>query len=641
MDKYADSSISEDEAKKLANNFLTIRKTKRSKVTRTLNSIDFLNVSNEDSKFYLDKLKSMRDDLNKVNEDTMNIMLSFEFWSTDEFESQSESCDSYDDDIRRAIVKLNNIVDSGNHATNTSGHDPKLLLPKIDLPKFDGTPETYDKFIASFETMVSRYKLSNFEKYSYLLKQLSGNAKSLIETLPVSELTFDAAKSLLDKAFCCKLDQQYAVLAKLSKIKLGPDSDPYKWICDARSLKDQFERLNIDSDLILQYFLWEGLNDNFKAQYVGILNQSKPNLSDILEHAFEANKRYKEFGNVPTKCKSEKSNNLNPPSTDKSLSLAVQVDTNKPKIKFYGCILCSSGSESNVTHKINQCPVFTDAAAKVKKLKELKACTKCGFTNHTNINCKFHFTQSCYKCKGWHYSYLCILPNVQNSSASGLSNTSKTSVGKKSMETKPEKKSTNQLVQFAVQNTEFNSVILPTFIAKIGTTKKRTKNIHGLLDSASQSSFIKTDLAIKLNLKIINRDITVTVYGFNEEKKYTTNLVELPLWIDNEHYKITAMCIPKIRTDICVPHISDVLLDFERKGYPLADSTLNDKSCSEVELLLGMDNSSILPFKSISFGNGNLHSIFLESPLGVMLVGDVKKMLPNLEFLPCFNQTSQ
>ncbi len=171
------------------------------------------------------------------------------------------------------------------------------------MPKFSGQPEEYNKFIRSFEGVIERYQLSSYEKYVYLVRQLTGSAKLLIENLSVENLDYKSARELLDGAFCSKLDQQYSILDRLSKLKLNDNDDPYRWICETRVLKHHIEKLKIDSDLMLQYFMWKGLNDSFKSIFVSICNTSKPSLEQMMENSFEANKHYNEFKSASARQK--------------------------------------------------------------------------------------------------------------------------------------------------------------------------------------------------------------------------------------------------------------------------------------------------------------------------------------------------
>ena len=276
------------------------------------------------------------------------------------------------------------------------------MLGKLELPKFNGDLDDYNRFIVSFEAIISKYQLSPFEKYSYLIKQLSGNARALIETIPASDLTYDTAKRLLDEAFCNKLTQQYAVIEKLASLKLKSNEDPYKWICSARVLADQVNTLQISSELFTQYFLWGSLSEDLKAIFVSITNSSKPDLDELLNNAFEASNRFKEFL-VKTKIqKSEKPKNylVDEQAKPQTIALASNVKSfspiNQPERRFQNsrnCSLCSyDKSPAANTHSLSHCKKYESTQSKLDKIRLTNGCVLCGHTNHCSDNCFFHFS---------------------------------------------------------------------------------------------------------------------------------------------------------------------------------------------------------------------------------------------------------
>ncbi len=483
--------------------------------------------------------------------------------------------------------------------------------------------------------MIEKYSLSDYEKYIYLLRQLSGNAKALIETMSVSDLSYSIARELLDKAFCSKIDQQYAVIARLSKLKMGQQDDPYRWICESRSLKDQVDRLAIDSNLFVQYFLWEGLNESFRAQYVGITNTSKPSLDQILEHSFEANNRYKEFGMKSVRPKIyETIENTN---FNETVTLAAQIkdpmETKKGGTLKGGCLLCLADSSPHAAnHRMYQCLVYPNAAMKCSKLKSLNACLKCGFTNHGTKDCKYNFSRTCIICDKLHFSYLCMHVSKDNVIKS-QNNVSKVSTLDVKINRNKTKGTINQLVQLAIENKEFDKVLLPTFSLEIENKSKGKLELTCLLDTASQASFLLEEIVNKLNLKIVE-DLEITIDGFNEKKTYLTKLVELDLIVDGHCRTIRAISIPKIRTSIVIPEVANVVHKFREMGYELADKKLNGKIYNNIELLIGMDNGSIFPIETVLYGTETEKSMYLKSSLGIILLGSVTKMIKNMKNVP-------
>ena len=58
---------------------------------------------------------------------------------------------------------------------------------------------------------MNKFNLTPFQKFSYLEKQLSGSAKDLGNSIPMSDMDYQTARALLDKAFLDNAAQQNAV----------------------------------------------------------------------------------------------------------------------------------------------------------------------------------------------------------------------------------------------------------------------------------------------------------------------------------------------------------------------------------------------------------------------------------------------
>ena len=102
------------------------------------------------------------------------------------------------------------------------------------------------------------------------------------------------AKQLLDKVYLSKEAQQFAILDRLSKLRMS-DSEPFKWISEVNVIKEQCNGLSINTDIVLQYFFWHSLSEQFRQQLISISNNSRPTLTQIMDNIFEANNRIKEM----------------------------------------------------------------------------------------------------------------------------------------------------------------------------------------------------------------------------------------------------------------------------------------------------------------------------------------------------------
>ena len=314
--KIADQKLFDDVTNSDMQKLIANRSAKRSQATKAVNKIDTQldNLSEPDLKHYHAKLNELYQILTELDNDINSFLLTEQIWDMNKFQDESDRCDIYLDYIGKAIQKLTikldeltktntsqiNSASSNFQATPTSSH--KVPLPYIDLPKFDGNAASYSRFIHSFESLIAKYNLEPIEKYSYLLKQVSGPARKLIESVALSDLNYDDAKQLLDDAYCDKLTQQSSVIQQFIDLKMGPEpADALVWISNARILTQQLSKLNIESEDFARFFLWRSMQSSFKRELIAVSNETKPSLQTVQDSLFKANSRYQESAKLSSK----------------------------------------------------------------------------------------------------------------------------------------------------------------------------------------------------------------------------------------------------------------------------------------------------------------------------------------------------
>lgn len=85
--------------------------------------------------------------------------------------------------------------------TNKSQTPHLSRLPKIELPRFCGNYDEWNKFSQLFLKMISRNELDEIDKIYYLHSSLSGDAAQLIKHLPLIESSFETAWNLLKSQY--------------------------------------------------------------------------------------------------------------------------------------------------------------------------------------------------------------------------------------------------------------------------------------------------------------------------------------------------------------------------------------------------------------------------------------------------------
>ena len=619
------------------------RSGKRQSATKSIKYIsdNLGSFSIELCKSYLDKLKTLKDELISLDYRINSRLIIEHSLSDEQYAHELEREEEYLDEIRLIFEMVTSQVNrltasaseaAGGGVTAHVNSQQKITLPSIELPTFDGKPEAFHKFITSFENLISRYNLSSFEKFTYLIKQLSGPARKILESLNLHESNYESAKKLLTEAFSDKLSQQFSVISDLIMLKLRSDSkDAYTWIGDARLLTEQVRSLNITSDIFTQYFLLNSMNSEMKKIFTEITRKSKPNLEEINDSMFEANTRYVELRRSSPIVPVQKSINIVSEQNTAAVT-AVAVNSNSPK-----CSLCSYDSTEN-THKLSECVIYNDCRSRISKLKAINGCDRCGFVNHNSQNCNFKFRKPCYYCSGYHMSFLCNKNESLDSNEKNLpvSNVKK-SVKNKSKVNKQNFQNTtssNSTTTVSMSIGAFNDVILPTATAYLEYPNKSV-GIRVFKDTGSQCTFVKGTPDSIANSELISY-VDLNVKGINSIEKYKAPIIRFPLMLPGQgKVFVKAICRENLNTEALAPGLNKLASYLKNKGVNLADKNIDQDKLSNISLILGSDNCHILPIVQRDFSiDDQVFSCIFDTPSGVMLVGSVECYNKNLKAFP-------
>lgn len=588
------------------------------------------------------KVKRMQDSVNILDTEIDSFIVTSDRWSANEYASECEWMEYYQDlsdnlivrleckldELQRPIVAQDAQQNVGGNNVNASNnlHSNRLKLPQMELPTFDGRPEMFEQFIVSFEQSIQRFSLSEYEKFSLLVKQVSGAAKMIIDSVRPDEQTYSVAKDLMTKAFSDKTCQIFSVINRLTSIEFSSIEKSFEWISEARTLAAQVKRLQIDGNCVVQYFLWNSLPEFVKTQFMNVNNVSKPDLDSILDTAFDVFNRLRDT-----------------PSTSSKQRTAVALTTNFAKSadnfnnynssyagKSDSCALCEFENISDSGHKILNCPKFSSPDEKLSIINKAGGCVRCGKLNHNVTSCRFRFSGKCKNCGTYHAYFLCSQKVHKNSNvkASGKKYEGKNVPKSTDKNLKPKSVEAN-IVQYNVMSVTSNENIIPTFTAEVG----KFPNVRCMFDPAAQITFASQNLLNKVKYKVIDNNIKVNISGFNISKTTTTKLVELKLKLNNKvsPYNIKAIIVPEIRSKVNT-NIDDLVKSFNDADIKLADGYLSSEYESVVDILFGVDNVHMLPVHSCSFGHGDLSAVFYCCQ-GVMLAGNVDTLRMNVPHL--------
>ena len=118
--------------------------------------------------------------------------------------------------------------------------------------------------------------MSQYERYICLEKQLSNEPLILIKSLQGVNKRFEEEKELLLKAFSSPTLRKFVIIKRLTALKLANSSDTYSCIEEMRSVLSIVRTMKVDIEDILQFFVWRSLPEEFKTQFVHIINDNLP-----------------------------------------------------------------------------------------------------------------------------------------------------------------------------------------------------------------------------------------------------------------------------------------------------------------------------------------------------------------------------
>ncbi|XP_068225059.1 uncharacterized protein [Palaemon carinicauda] len=546
-----------------------------------------------------------------------------------------DACEQYKTKIQESISTLQNLPQVRHLPIDIQSHQSLLKSPHAPLPTFNSTEgEDLGKFFVEFEQTLSKFKFPEYDKLLLLKQQVKGRALTLINILDVQSQSYADAKALLEKALGSREVQIFNTIKQISSIKLSDDDDPFEYIGKVSNLVASVKTLNIDVDMFLQFFFWNGLNEKFKCHMTAITNKIRPSLAEIRDNFFDASERYLQ-GKKCKKVEKQKSDTT-------SFAAKVSFDSKVGK-----CSICSKLGK-DPSHFLSKCPNFVSSKDKREKLEELGACSKCGYPSHILSECRFRFNSKCKSCKGWHMSFLCPdekgatsikeNPNSEKKKVKASNSTDRVKNSESDNGDVVGSSSSSVAAITEVLNCEVEGyTILPTFNISIKGT-----NLRVLKDTGCQANYIEENLAQDLNLKVVKNGVSLTINGINSSKSYKTKKVEIELPIGSNSYIVYAFCLPSIDVSLQLPGLNEVVSGFVSKGYKLADQGLLNSTdrIDNIKFILGSESLHCIPEKDIVFGKSN-DSIYSDTCLGILLKGDINKLKSNLRFLkPCSSMKS-
>lgn len=378
-----------------------------------------------------------------------------------------------------------------------------VRLPEIKMPTFDGDCLQFISFLELFTNCIdARNDISDIEKFSYLKNLLKGEAARAIEGLAIVSANYQNALDILVKRFGSKSKIISAHVQELLQLPVlqSVNGGGLRSLCDhievhVRALTTMGVAAEEYSCFLVQIVL-SRLPKSLRLGWARQKESENLKVTELMEF-------------LHGEAKAQENSLVNDQSHSGAQSSITSVRSNK-KSNRYGST--STFTMNNATtsvachkcleqHYLNRCPQFLNLSVEDRKrfIRDKNLCYRC-FGNHLVGSCKSNF--GCMTC---HSKYHHSLLHFNRESKMCHTSTSRR-----------DEASSDEIVNVGVSCSSREKVsvaVLPTLLVTVGG--RRSKQMRFLLDSGSQMTFIKRDLARELELDVIDY-CNLNVSGFGE-----------------------------------------------------------------------------------------------------------------------------
>lgn len=320
---------------------------------------------------------------------------------------------------------------------NPVGFSP---LPNQGLLEFNGDPSKWTTFWSIFRDQVHRRpNLTGSQKLGYLMGQLKGEARSMIDGYSITDPNYQIVVDALTGRYGDEVRRAHDLRSELLRIPAAPNHPPA-----LRSLNEAIER-------ICRQLSEMGNNMNENEFLITTLREKLPREArmHLLERELDSGRKWtagdwragltrlvklKEAAHVetahmlgPTKNRSsealhppknhqgQNSNGFRPNNVRRAFPVVgiappdnwrAPVDRNKPKMgktPSYPCTFCGGKG-----HWPSDCRTYPTLEQRRKQLTALNRCTRCLRQSHQSNQCPG--TEPCFSCRGNHHRALCPGP---------------------------------------------------------------------------------------------------------------------------------------------------------------------------------------------------------------------------------------
>ncbi|XP_028407556.1 uncharacterized protein LOC114530174 [Dendronephthya gigantea] len=559
----------------------------------------------------------------------------------------------------------NNASPSHNHespvqSTPQLGNSNSHRLPKLTLPIFTGNPLKWQTFWDTYKTAIhNNISLGDIQKFTYLKAQLSGEAASSIEGLPLSESNYAQSIQILEERFGQPHKIVNAHMQALLDLPTPSDSVTHlRKFYDSmenhiRGLEALDKKPDTYGDLLTPIILAK-LPTTIKHNLIRENGTTKWDIEQ-LRRAILKEIQILEAGEETEIFEHTKRPVNTPPSTSSLLTNTFPIkerDFKNPKAGNHAkprlCVFCSGH------HRPHECNVIRDPATRKKIVHQSNLCFNC-LNNHRVSKC--NSKNRCRGCHQKHHTSLC--QEIDNKHPKRQEQNGDTEQSKPE-ERQPQNQNTPN-VNTQVQNTNATlanieipdqanktkpvtgfhttlsnnnyygkQTLLKTAINSVESSSS-SATAHILFDEGAQRSFITQELADKLDLAPEHSEtLNLSVFGGSTTSVKQVDVATIYLRSDNgDKIPVQVIIIPTI----AAPQKSLLTTDIRNlpylSGLKLA-RPMNSDEQFQISLLIGADHYWDIVENKIIRGPGPTAA---KSKIGYLLSGPIANTTPTSSYL--------
>lgn len=377
-----------------------------------------------------------------------------------------------------------------------------LKLPKLEIPSFDGTYDSWQNFKDLFLTSVDQNAaLSNVIKMQHLKSLVKGDAANVISTLQITETNYTLAWNALKERYDNKRAQITHHFNKLASIPtVNQDS-----LIKLKQMRDTIQ-VSLGSLQVLGY--------NTDQWGPCLLHQMVQKFSLDLrrewEKALQGTTEYPQFKTFE-KFLTDQINILDNLNLQKENDKGETSAPKKPKSTLNTTVSTSKGkcAYCDKDHTIYQCTAFQalNPQQRQKATRDKGLCGNCLGRKHYVKECQS--TNTCRTCKKRHHTLLHrdFPPKKQPTEKKDKTNKPGKSTVTSEQEDESDKDKSLTNTHVAVPTN--NEVMLATALVTVYTPTGHSAIARALIDSGSESSFVSEALVQTLKMKKVKTSVSI------------------------------------------------------------------------------------------------------------------------------------